>query len=404
MPSYNCWRDLVILWTLSLTALFAVGCSSRATPSIRPPPGFSSTTTPGGPTIEPTQPPTPTGPTTTPPPNVCPDGRPTDVTSDVVLFSDWPSMSAAGPRAFLTDHLPTFASGVNCLNVRVGDLVLSVTGNTLKNWIDGDVTRVSQSTSVGGGQDFQSLLRRLEDVGGSLWLNAVPNDNSWSTVCNGRPSIMECLFTFASTWNSHVGARMIVGIVIDGINISSSVLPDLVNQGAAAKGSLRLGLTVGLGVLNGAKNRYTTSIDVYFSFLLDFWVPSPEAYRGAGSEFATRKDQAQDMANFLLSSISGESPIPKTDTQRYADDTVLLWSPRHFGSPGCMYPLNNRACTDTLGANELGSWSPMAAIELMKDLKSKAGSDGTRLGFYTLSLMPFTWLTVDYRKCFGGNC
>mmetsp|Transcript_17194 Transcript_17194/g.17053 ORF Transcript_17194/g.17053 Transcript_17194/m.17053 type:complete len:111 (-) Transcript_17194:32-364(-) len=110
------------------------------------------------------------------------------------------------------------------------------------------------------------------------------------------------------------------------------------------------------------------------------------------------------MTNFLLSSISGESPLPRTDTRRYADDTALIWSPRHSGSTGCMYPLNNRACTDPERANELGSWSPKEAIELMKEIRAKVGSSGTRLGFYTLSLMPFTWLTKDYRKCFGRNC
>mmetsp|Transcript_8708 Transcript_8708/g.8615 ORF Transcript_8708/g.8615 Transcript_8708/m.8615 type:complete len:92 (-) Transcript_8708:46-321(-) len=90
--------------------------------------------------------------------------------------------------------------------------------------------------------------------------------------------------------------------------------------------------------------------------------------------------------------------------RRYADDTALIWSPRHTGSSGCMYPLNTGTCTNPTGANELGSWSPKEAIELMKSIKSRVGSEGTRLGFYTLSLMPFSWLTTDYRRCFGRNC
>ncbi|EER16033.1 hypothetical protein Pmar_PMAR003496 [Perkinsus marinus ATCC 50983] len=171
---------------------------------------------------------------------------------------------------------------------------------------------------------------------------------------------MVCLYQFATTWNAFMEARMIVGVVVDGIAISSGDLPAIINQGTAARGVLKLGLAVGLGTLNGVKNSY------------DFWVPSADAYNGNSSEFMSRKDKVQDMSDFLLSSISGESPIPRTDTRRYADDTALIWSPRHTGSSGCMYPLNTGTCTNPTGANELGSWSPKEAIELMKSIKSRS--------------------------------
>ncbi|EER08823.1 hypothetical protein Pmar_PMAR014790 [Perkinsus marinus ATCC 50983] len=183
---------------------------------------------------------------------------------------------------------------------------------------------------------------------------------------------MVCLYQFATTWNAFMEARMIVGVVVDGIAISSGDLPAIINQGTAARGVLKLGLAVGLGTLNGAKNSYGNSVDMYLSFLLDFWVPSADAYNGNSSEFMSRKDKVQDMSDFLLSSISGESPIPQTDTRRYADDTALIWSPRHTGSSGCMYPLNTGTCTNPTGANELGSWSPKEAIELMKSIKSRS--------------------------------
>lgn len=246
------------------------------------------------------------------------------------------------------------------------------------------------SSSIARGNDFKAMLSAINTAGSKLSIVVALGYGYYNSVCDGSESI-DCMYHFVKTWDKVVPGSM-DGVVISGIESTTTAVSSAPLTLQHSKGSYTLGLTLPMGTLSYYQEKYI--YDSYYLLLMDFWCPSITSY-AATNPNNVFKTHTSDLGPYMLTTTTecsgggGEdSPIPQKDIMSINSKTVVLWSTRHSGT-SCPYPLNDGTCTKNDRA-ELGTVdTSIDAINLIHYMSTLFTS--AKHGFYYMSLMPDSW-------------
>ncbi|KAF4648677.1 hypothetical protein FOZ61_002347 [Perkinsus olseni] len=298
------------------------------------------------------------------------------------------------------NQLPTFVDGQSCLNAHFSELLLDVTPTKFADWIeDGtNVNAVDTSTGIGRGNDFKSMLLGVKSANAQVSIVVALGHGYYDKVCGGRESI-QCMYNFVRTWDKVVPGSM-AGVVVSGIESTSTGMSTAMSAAASSKGQYSLGVTLPMASLASYQQKYNNVVDAFYLLLIDFWCPSVDSY-AASNPNNIFKTQSSDLGSFMVKAGScpggKDSPIPQKDIIAVNSKTILLWSTRHGGgsssqSSSCPYPLNDGSCTQNDRA-ELGTVTAVEAMNLIGYMSNLFTS--AKHGFYYMSLMPDQWFYDD---------